>query len=209
MSDTPDLENAYALDTPEANLRLYADWAESYDQTFATQMAYQSPAIIAERYAALGHQGPVLDLGAGTGLLGEALSHQGVTQIDGTDISPVMLAVAARKGVYARLFEGDLTAQLDVPGGHYAGAVSAGTFTHGHVGPQALHEVVRILRPGGVAVLSVNAAHWESHGFATKMTQLAPLLDHWSKDLFDLYGDAATGDHAKDKGWCLTLQRKG
>lgn len=33
--------------------------------------------------------------------------------------------------------------------------MSVGTFTHGHVGPEAIHEVVRIVRPGGVIALGI------------------------------------------------------
>jgi hypothetical protein len=43
----------------------------------------------------------------------------------------------------------------------YGGAVSTGTFTIAHVGPEALDEVLRVVRPGGLVGISVNAQHWE------------------------------------------------
>ena len=73
MSDKePDLQSAYALETPEDSKRLYADWAQSYDQSFAAEMDYQMPRIVAQIYAeAAKGAGPVADLGAGTGLVVE------------------------------------------------------------------------------------------------------------------------------------------
>ena len=73
MQDDPDLEAAYALQTPDDNRRLYAEWATTYDDEFAVDMDYMLPLHVAEAFASVGGQGPVIDLGAGTGLLGAAL----------------------------------------------------------------------------------------------------------------------------------------
>ncbi len=205
MTDDPDLEAAYGLEGPEGSKKLYASWAQTYDRSFAADMQYRAPNAVADCYAKLSGAEPVLDLGAGTGLLGEALSHLGVAQIDGTDISPEMLAQAEQKNVYRRLFEGDLTQQLDVDTGAYRGVVSSGTFTHGHVGPEALEEVLRCLASGAWAALSVNAAHWQALGFDAVLDRLAPQIAEWRKDAFALYGPRAKGPHAKDTGWLLQI----
>jgi SAM-dependent methyltransferase len=76
-----------------------------------------------------------------------------------------MLAVAARKNVYAALHRLALGGPLPFADGHFAGIVSAGVFTTGHVGPEGLDELVRICRPGGVIVLTVKDTLWD--GFAT------------------------------------------
>ncbi|MGJ8555851.1 MAG: methyltransferase, partial [Sulfitobacter geojensis] len=66
----PDLDAAYALETPADNQRLYADWAESYDHGFAKDMDYRLPQIVADLLVDLfDGQGVVLDVGAGTGLV--------------------------------------------------------------------------------------------------------------------------------------------
>ncbi|MEM9580649.1 MAG: class I SAM-dependent methyltransferase [Pseudomonadota bacterium] len=207
MKAKPDLQSAYALEGPEANLKLYADWAKSYDQSFAQETDYQSPTVVARAYAALGFAGPVLDLGAGTGLVGEELCKLGPFEIDATDLSAEMLAVAEAKQVYRRLFQGDLTRRLDIMDGHYTGAVSAGTFTHGHVGPNAMAEVLRILHPGGAAVLTVNAEHWQAKGFEAALDRLSDKIAETTRSEFALYGEKATGSHAHDKGILLTLIR--
>lgn len=86
--DTPDLHHAYALRTPEDSRRLYAEWAGDYDQSFAAREDYQLHVHTARAFVRAGGQGPVLDVGAGTGLCGAVLADFGVGPIDATDISP-------------------------------------------------------------------------------------------------------------------------
>ena len=52
--------------------------------------------------------GLALDLGCGTGLVGERLRKM-VRRLEGVDLSEAMLAEARRKQIYDRLHKGDLT----------------------------------------------------------------------------------------------------
>ena len=163
MSDDPDLDSAYALETPEDNLRLYRVWAESYDADFVDKTGFRFPELIAGEYVRQGGGWPCLDVGCGTGAVA-ALMPEGAV-LDGLDLSPDMLAVASRKGLYRELIEANLKEPLAIPDESYAGFVSSGTFTHGHVGAEAIPELVRILRPGGLAVHSVKTDLWFDLGF--------------------------------------------
>jgi predicted TPR repeat methyltransferase len=174
------LAAAYALDGPEANRTLYARWAETYESGFITDSRYiyheQVAALFADR-AKVESTGTIVDVGCGTGLAGLALRHRITVTLDGIDISPEMLGQAAGKrhdgiAVYRALVEADLTEPLAIPDNTYAGAISVGTFTHGHVGPAALAEVVRIVRPGGLAAIGINAAHFADVDFAPCLEQL-------------------------------------
>jgi predicted TPR repeat methyltransferase len=138
MADNEDdeLDAAYALDQPEAVRAFYADWAARYDAGFAAGTGYALPAAVAAAFAAAGGGGPVLDVGAGTGPLAEALAGQGIGPVDAVDLSPEMLARAAAKNIYRALHEADVTRPLPMAPGSFAGIVSAGTFTAGHVGPE-------------------------------------------------------------------------
>ena len=80
-------------------------------------------------------------------------------------------AVAAGKGAYDRLEQGDLTARLPFEAARFAGCVCAGVFTTGHVGAEGLDELVRVLRPGGVLVLTVKDRTW-AEGFAARLDDL-------------------------------------
>ncbi|WP_305968774.1 MULTISPECIES: class I SAM-dependent methyltransferase [unclassified Mameliella] len=207
MQNNPDLEAAFALQTPDENRRLYAEWAATYDDEFAMDMDYMLPLHVAEAYAAAGGQGPVLDLGAGTGLLGAGLKSSGVGPVDATDLSQEMLDVAGAKGLYAHLFTGNLMDRLPVEDGAYAGAVSSGTFTHGHVGPEALDEVLRVVRPGGVVALSINAEHWEAKGYDAHLAKLGPRIADLAVRDVRIYGPEATGPHAQDLSRVVTFTR--
>lgn len=165
------LDDAYALRTPEDSVRLYRGWAVDYDETFARSHGYVAPREIARAFLAEAgpEAGPVLDIGAGTGLVAEEL--RGLT-LDAIDISGEMLDVAGAKGLYRRRIRADLTRPLDIADAEYAGFVSAGTFTHGHVGPACLPELMRIARPGAVFVLSINAQIFDAAGFGSAFAGL-------------------------------------
>lgn len=203
----PDLDAAYALETPDDNLRLYGDWADSYDHSFAQAMDYQLPTHVARTFAELGGDGPVLDVGAGTGLLGEALRPLCDLDIDALDLSGEMLAVANSKGIYRKLIEADLTKSLPLAPASYGGVVSSGTFTHGHVGPDAIDGLLDAAKPGALFVLSVNAEHFEGRGFTEKFEALAPQIEDYHIKTVQIYGAGAEGDHAGSQGHLAVFRK--
>ncbi|MDP6105552.1 MAG: class I SAM-dependent methyltransferase, partial [Acidimicrobiales bacterium] len=70
--------------------------------------------------------------------------------------------------VYRDLHVADLTAPLEYGDGAWGAVVSAGTFTHGHVGHDAFDELYRIVRPGALFVVGINPDHFEGEGFADR-----------------------------------------
>ncbi|MEM7422608.1 MAG: class I SAM-dependent methyltransferase [Pseudomonadota bacterium] len=203
-SDTS-LEGAYALRTPADSQRLYKDWAETYDAGFATSHGYVYARRVAEAYLSEGGGGIVLDVGAGTGLVAEAMP--GI-EADAIDISPEMLDVAGRKGLYRNRIVGDLTKPLDLPDRAYDGVVSAGTFTHGHVGPVCLPELMRVTRTGALFVVGINHAVFDEAGFGSAFADLvadgavAPM-----KFIRVPFYEASNHDHADDKGLIAIFSR--
>lgn len=152
----------YAARSPEEVAAGYDAWAETYEDEMR-RAGYRHPSIavaLAARHIAPG-TAPLLDAGAGTGLLGEWLALLGYARIEALDLSEGMLAVAARKGVYAALHRLALGGPLPFADGEFGGVVSAGVFTTGHVGAAALPELLRITRGGGAIVLTVKLPLWE------------------------------------------------
>ena len=168
-----------ALESPEDSRRLYARWADTYDSGFVQPLDYRYPERVAAVFVDVAGEldGPILDVGCGTGLVGLALAGatNGDVHIDGIDISTAMIDRAARRQradgspVYHRLIEADLTQPIDIPDGTYAGLVSAGTFTHGHLGPDDLGGLLRLGRHGAVFVIGINAEHYGTRGFAARL----------------------------------------
>ena len=208
MKEKPSLNAAYGLKSVDDNRRLYADWADTYDEGFRAQMDYRLPETVADHFIAAGGVGPVLDIGAGTGLVGQALAPRAITPTHGTDFSPELLAVADKKGVYSSLFSGDLLAGLNVPDATYAGVTSAGTFTLGHLGPAPLPELLRVTRSGGLLVLSINAVHFHAAGFQAALDALAPGIDSLTLPEVAIYGKSTDSEHAGDTAFIATIRKR-
>ncbi len=175
------LDAAYDLQTPQDNKRLYQAWASSYDQDFVDRHSYIYHREVTSALLLLGDPSelePVLDVGCGTGIVGSALWEDGVRDVHGLDISPEMLAEAGRRttadnqSVYHTLTEADLTKPLPFDDETFGAIISSGTFTHGHVGAEALDELIRIVRPGGVLCLGVNEQFYQTTGFREKLEEL-------------------------------------
>lgn len=168
------LRRAYDLDDVETGQQLYVEWADTYDTTMLDGLGYVSPRLVADALAehAPDPSLPVLDIGCGTGLVGQECADRGFTTIDGLDLSMAMMGVATRRGVYRRLVEGDLRGTLPLVDGAYGAAVCAGTFTSGHVDAGCLDEVLRAIRPGGLLVCTVHHAVWQPLGFAEAFARL-------------------------------------
>jgi predicted TPR repeat methyltransferase len=157
----------YDSNSPEAVSNLYDKWAETYDTEMAVA-GYRHPTICLALLAR--HlpkkSAPLLDAGAGTGLIGEWLNILGYPHVEALDISEGMLAVAAKKNVYTKFHKLALGGPLPFADETYQGIIAAGVFTAGHVGHEGLDELVRICARGGVIVLTIKNTLW-NNGFST------------------------------------------
>ena len=167
------LAAVYRATRPDEVAALYDGWAATYEGEMASA-GYRHPSIgvaLLARYLPRG-LGPVLDAGCGTGLVGQWLGILGYPGVEGLDISEGMLAVARGKACYSALHCLALGGALPFADGAFAGVISVGVFTTGHVGVEGLDELVRICRVGGVIVLTVKMAIWDA-GFAARVAELA------------------------------------
>ena len=206
-AEKPDLEDAYALQGAEDAKAVYAAWADSYDAGCVSERRYQLHERVAAAFVAEGGIGPVLDLGAGTGILGMALAARNCGPLEAADISPEMLDQARTKGVYRRLVVTDANAHLPFPDNSFAGVVSSGTFTLGHLGPEILPDLLRVLRPGGLLTISVNSRHYDEAGFADALRVLFDRIAKLRSNTVPIYAATDSSDpHSADtaKIICLT-----
>ena len=91
------LKNAYSLKTPNDNKLYYKEIANNYDQDFAEDLGYIYPSEISKMLIKRLNEinGPICDIGCGTGLVGSFLKNtEKSLVIDGVDLSTEMLAVS-------------------------------------------------------------------------------------------------------------------
>jgi len=184
------LDDAYSLQTPYDSIKLYKKWAQTYDEDFAISSNYLSPQKISNFF--LEHSKdtdtPILDVGAGTGLVGEFLKVKNKKEIIGIDISSEMLQQAKLKKCYSSLIEADITKKIPLKENSIGAVVSAGTFTHGHVGPDAFDELLRIAKPGGLFVLSINSKFFIKAGFKEKFLKIKNIISPPLFEKFSAHG---------------------
>ena len=163
-----------ALTNREEARQAYAEWAQTYDEDVEHDLGYASPGLVAEALAR--HLAPstarLLDVGCGTGLAGEAVRSFGSWRLYGLDLSVEMLARARAKGVYEGLIAADLGQALPLGDDGFAGAVSSGTFAPGHVGPEAIGQVLRVLDADAPFAFTVHQKIWEDGGFRATLRKL-------------------------------------
>jgi SAM-dependent methyltransferase len=123
----------------------------------------------------------VLDVGAGTGLVGELVRHGGVGQVVGVDALAAARAASLRDrpGAYADYVVGDFLRadELREALRPYAlgGLVSAGAFGGTHATPRALRNALSVLRPGAPVAFTIDE-RWmdesDPDGFGAAVEQL-------------------------------------
>ncbi len=158
----------------EELMTVYGEWAAKYDHDLLEEMGYVAPMAacdLLKRYLDR-KTARILDAGCGTGIVGQLLYQDGYRNIEGLDYSPQMLAQAERKEIYTALHRGDLTKVLAITDDAYDAVISVGTFTCGHVGPEALDELVRITSPGGFLCITVREQAWEEDDYRAQVKKI-------------------------------------
>ena len=171
MAKGDGLKNYENLDLKDAKndnrlTEVYRDWAKKYDydndHVLGTVSQPKSVNLLSTRLK--DKTAKIIDVGCGTGLVGEKLKAKDFIYFDGLDISKDMLSIAKSRG-YRNLFLGSLNKQLPVLDDAYDAAMCIGVFTHGHVSSDGFNELCRIVKPGGYVCFTINEGVFEEYGF--------------------------------------------
>lgn len=184
---------------------LFDQYAPRFEAALVEGLQYRGPQILLQRLTANGFTAAhsVLDLGCGTGLMGEAI-RPFAGRLDGVDISARMLAEAKAKGVYDALHKCDIT-RMEVGDERYDLIVAADVFAY--VG--ALEGVIAwcraALNAGGMLAFTVEAGEGEltlreSRRFAHGRAYLADLLDRAGFAFTDIHDCVVREDRGRDIG---------
>tara|TARA_Y100001970_G_C14237469_1_gene862735 strand:- start:1324 stop:1977 length:654 start_codon:yes stop_codon:yes gene_type:complete len=203
------LNDAYSLKTPKDSIKLYKNWATTYDKEFATKSKYNSPLKIVNyfnKYSNI-NDTPILDVGAGTGLIGKYLNKKKDKDIIGIDISSEMLKEANLKKSYSSLLEVDITKKIPFESNLFGSVISSGTFTLGHVGPEALDELLRVIKPGGIFVISIHTEVFLKEGFKEKFLEIKNKITKPIFHSFKIFGKNSDKLHGNVKSLAAIFRK--
>lgn len=153
------LDRARSLSSTAAARELYRAWAPTYDRDVFDHAGVTGSRRIAELFTT--HQpdrrSKIVDLGCGTGAVGQHLAAHGYRDVIGLDLSPEMI-VRAAAGYRARVVA-DLRSPPVRPGS-FDSSISAGTFTSGHLGAEDVAPLLDLVRSGGTVAWAVAESLW-------------------------------------------------
>lgn len=166
------LEWSYSAKNKEELKQKYDDWAVEYDQLTEDGIGWIGPHNTVEylKKYITDKKSSVLDAGAGTGFVGEILKEEGYENIVGVDISEGMMNEALKKNAYKEYHLMDLTKKLRFADGLFDAVILVGVFTHGHVGPEILDNIIPVMKKGGYLVFTIRQDFYESSNFENKMS---------------------------------------
>jgi len=165
------------LHTAESLSKLYDNFSQDYESAYS-KVEYEGPQNVAKALRAAlpnadGSKIRVLDAGCGSGLVGAACADQGFPNLVGIDLSTGMMELARKKeGLYSELKVADLTKPVPFEDNQFDAVVSCGVFTAGHVGKEAIRELVRVVRSGGVLCIACQEHVYISEGFPAFLEDL-------------------------------------
>lgn len=150
---------APAAPPPAYVRRLFDDYADRFDRSLVDTLQYRTPGLIVDAIRAADAWEPpgrrdVIDLGCGTGLLGELLRPT-AGRLVGVDLSPRMVDKARERGLYDELVVGDVVEALAARPAAFDLVAAADVFVYlGDLGP-VFRAAAAALRPGGLFAFSV------------------------------------------------------
>lgn len=168
--------------------RNYDSWAKTYDTDVRDDWSFM-PANIAQTLSKLLPQkdAKILDAGAGTGLVGEALAQQGYTNLTAVDLSEKMLAIAKDRQVYKALYQCNLEdSQIFSNSVTFDVIIAAGVFAYAHAGAEVLNNLFGFLKEEGVFLLTIREDYRSE--MQTALEQLPWTLV--SEENFPIYDEA-------------------
>jgi len=164
----------YKLKTTDEVMKYYDEWGikNKYDRDMV-EWNYTGPKECVEVFKkyAKNKNIKIFDAGCGTGLVGLELKKFGYNNYDGADLSQKLLDLVP-KNLYKKLLKADLNKKIQSEDNSYDAVMCVGTFTFGHVKPNALQEFIRITKNNGLICFTINEGIYEEYGFDKKINEL-------------------------------------
>ena len=172
----------YKLKTTDEVMKYYDEWGKGnkYNQDMV-DWNYTGPKETVEVFKkyALNKNISIFDAGCGSGLVGLELKKFGYKRFHGADLSQKLLD-SIPKNLYQKLIKIDLNKPININNNFFDAIMCVGTFTFGHVKPQALDEFIRITKSNGLICFTINEGIYEEYGFDKKIETLKK-NDKWKE----------------------------
>ena len=117
----------------------------------------------------------ILDAGCGTGYVAEALVELKFKNIVGIDFSQAMLEIAKQKKIYSKLICQSLNEKIKLRSNQFELVICTGVLTSGHVGPDSIKELIRVVKPCGYFICSIAESIFKKNGFKKEIENLSEL----------------------------------
>ena len=164
----------YKLKTTEEVMEYYDEWGNNnkYNKDMA-EWNYSGPRETVDTFRkyALNKDILIFDAGCGTGLVGQQLKKHDYKNFHGADLSQKLLD-SVPENLYQKLIKADLNQAINVSDNTYNAVMCVGTFTYGHVKPQAIDEFIRITKKDGLICFTINEGIYKEYGFDLKINDL-------------------------------------
>lgn len=189
---------------------LFDQFAPRFDAALTQRLGYHAPQLILDALDSAGFEraARVMDLGCGTGLMGEVLRDR-CGWLAGIDLSAGMLARAKAKGLYDQLDKADLNT-LALDEARYDLIVAADVFTYVGALERIIAWCAGSLNPGGRLAFAVEAGEAgitlrESRRFAHGRAYLADLMASAGFDGVTLIDCVLRQDRGADIGGLIAV----
>jgi predicted TPR repeat methyltransferase len=161
------IHNSHKIENKEKLKEYYKKWSSTYDNDVKS-CEYNGPEtitnILTRNFNIYGST--ILDVGCGTGLLADYLNKDKYQiLIDGIDISNEMIEIANKRNYYNQISNIDVFDITSPQKTKYDYIISAGMFTHNHVGPNAIENILNYLESDGVFIFTVRNSFMKKENF--------------------------------------------
>ena len=194
---------------------LFDQYAPNFETSLVDKLGYQAPELLLNAILATGASrfAHAIDLGCGTGLMGEALRPHCV-RLEGYDISTGMLAVAEEKHVYDQLAQADLS-EFAMPEPVADLVAAADVYMYLGALEQPFANAATMLVSGGLFAFSVEEmaappdfALRETRRFAHSEAYVLAVLGAAGFDMVSLGRDTLRHDRNEPVGGLIVTARK-
>ncbi|XP_052082515.1 methyltransferase-like protein 27 [Mytilus californianus] len=167
-------------------IEYYDEWPKhGYDETNVRGPKIAADTVISLYDSSVRSKVKVLDVGAGTGLVGEHLKRNGFVEMDALDASEGMMNEARKKKIYRNCFKEFFTADSLIHlNDYYDCIVAAGVFLAGHLEPDSVSHFIRLTKKDGHVVIVMRGQCISGQGYVESVLENMEKLEkkgQWKK----------------------------